>query len=272
MADSIVKYTADGTTTDYSITFSYISRDNVVVLVDGVASTAFAFLNDATIQFTTAPALGSLVVIKRATSTIPLVDFTDGSTLYEADLDLATQQAIYLSEEARDRAENSMELNEATGRWDAMSFRLSNIGVPQADDEVATRGFVNSSGESILVGAQAVRDQLYNLTTSMSSLPYGSAGYNVYDPSTGNLEFFLSEGPQGPVGATGPSGSTGPQGPTGAAGSSSNQISSAADVDISTFGLSDGAVLQYRAATGKWIARNELDTTNGNLVLNGGSF
>ena len=49
MADSIVKYTADGTTTDYSITFSYISRDNVVVLVDGVASTAFAFLNDATI-------------------------------------------------------------------------------------------------------------------------------------------------------------------------------------------------------------------------------
>jgi len=64
----------------------------------------------------------------------------------------------------------------------------------------------------------------------------------------------------------------GPQGPTGAAGSSSNQISSAADVDISTFGLSDGAVLQYRASTGKWIARNELDTTNGNLVLNGGSF
>ena len=64
----------------------------------------------------------------------------------------------------------------------------------------------------------------------------------------------------------------GPQGPAGAAGSSSNQISSAADVDISTFGLSDGAVLQYRAATGKWIARNELDTTNGNLVLNGGSF
>lgn len=218
MADSIVKYTADGATTDYSITFSYISRDNVVVLVDGVVSTAFTFLNDSTIQFTTAPAVDSLVVIKRSTSTTPLVDFTDGSTLYEADLDLANQQAIYLSEEARDRAENSMELNDATGRWDAKGFRLSNIGEPQADDEVATRGFVNTSGQSILVGAQAVRDQLYNLTTSMSSLPYGSAGYNVYDPTTGNLEFFLSEGPQGPVGATGPSGPTGPQGPDGAEG------------------------------------------------------
>ena len=65
---------------------------------------------------------------------------------------------------------------------------------------------------------------------------------------------------------------TGPQGPTGAAGSSSNQISSAADVDVSTFGLVDGAILQYRASTGKWVSRNELDTTSGNLVLSGGSF
>ena len=218
MADSIVKYTADGTTTDYSITFSYIARANVVVLVAGVVSTDFTFINDSTIQFNTAPDLGSLVVIKRSTSTVPLVDFTDGSTLFEADLDLATQQAIYLSEEARDRAENSMELNDATGRWDAKSFRLSNIGDPEADDEVATRGFVNNSGASILNEAKGVRDQLYNLTTSMSSLPYGSAGYNVYDPSTGNLEFFLSEGPQGPSGPTGPAGSTGPQGPDGAEG------------------------------------------------------
>ena len=61
MADSIVKYTADGTTTDYSITFSYIARANVVVLVAGVVSTDFTFINDSTIQFNTAPALGSLV-------------------------------------------------------------------------------------------------------------------------------------------------------------------------------------------------------------------
>ena len=49
MADSIVKYTADGTTTDYSITFSYIARANVVVLVAGVVSTDFTFINDSTI-------------------------------------------------------------------------------------------------------------------------------------------------------------------------------------------------------------------------------
>jgi hypothetical protein len=34
-----------------------------------------------------------------------LVDFTDGSTLFESDLDLANTQARYISEEARDRAD-----------------------------------------------------------------------------------------------------------------------------------------------------------------------
>ena len=64
----------------------------------------------------------------------------------------------------------------------------------------------------------------------------------------------------------------GRQGPQGVAGSSQNQISNAADVDITTFGLNDGSLLQYRASTQKWTARQELDTTTGTIVLNGGSF
>ena len=64
----------------------------------------------------------------------------------------------------------------------------------------------------------------------------------------------------------------GPKGDTGASGSSQNELSSAADVDITTFGLNDGAILQYRASSQKWTARNELDTTTGTFTLNGGSF
>ena len=64
----------------------------------------------------------------------------------------------------------------------------------------------------------------------------------------------------------------GPQGPTGASGSSENNISNAADVDITTFGLNDGSLLQYRASTQKFVARTELDTTTGTIVLNGGNF
>ena len=64
----------------------------------------------------------------------------------------------------------------------------------------------------------------------------------------------------------------GPKGDAGASGASQNRIREASDVDIATFGLNDGAILQYRASTDKFIARNELDTTTGNLVLSGGSF
>jgi hypothetical protein len=64
----------------------------------------------------------------------------------------------------------------------------------------------------------------------------------------------------------------GPKGDTGLAGAAQNAIGQATDVDITSFPLQDGSLLQYRASTGKWTARNELDTTTGNLVLSGGSF
>ena len=62
----------------------------------------------------------------------------------------------------------------------------------------------------------------------------------------------------------------GPQGPQGAAGSSVNNIAQSADVDVS--GLADGALLQYRASDQKFVARNNLDTSTGTLVFNGGNF
>jgi len=62
----------------------------------------------------------------------------------------------------------------------------------------------------------------------------------------------------------------GPQGPQGAAGSSQNNVAQAQDVVIT--GISDGALLQYRASDQKFVARNQLDTTSGTLVFSGGSF
>jgi len=62
----------------------------------------------------------------------------------------------------------------------------------------------------------------------------------------------------------------GPQGPQGASGSSENRILVAADVDAT--GVADGALLQFRASDQKFVARNQLDTSTGTLVFNGGSF
>ena len=62
----------------------------------------------------------------------------------------------------------------------------------------------------------------------------------------------------------------GPQGPQGVAGSSVNNISQSQDVDVSA--LQDGALLQFRASDQKFVARNQLDTTTGSLIFNGGNF
>jgi len=104
---TIVNYTGDGTTNQYAITFDYISRDDVVVEVNDTAA-AFTFVNDTTIQITNTPASGAEVVIQRATPLTALVDFTDGSTLFEADLDLSDKQSRFLAEEARDRADSAI--------------------------------------------------------------------------------------------------------------------------------------------------------------------
>ena len=62
----------------------------------------------------------------------------------------------------------------------------------------------------------------------------------------------------------------GPQGPQGASGSSENKLLEAQDVV--TTGIADGALLQFRASAQKFVARNQLDTTTGTLVFNGGNF
>ena len=62
----------------------------------------------------------------------------------------------------------------------------------------------------------------------------------------------------------------GPAGPQGAACSSENIIAQASDGDVS--GVADGALLQFRASDNKFVARNQLDTTTGQLVFNGGNF
>ena len=42
--------------------------------------------------------------------------------------------------------------------------------------------------------------------------------------------------------------------------------------DVNVTSLSDGALLQYDAATDKFTARNELNTTTGTITFNGGAF
>ncbi len=104
MALSYVSYTGTGAQTDYNVTFAFISRSHVVVLLAGVETSAFTWLSDSQIRFTTAPALSVAIKIKRSTpNTARLVDFQNGSTINaDTDLDTDSNQLFYIAQEAYD--------------------------------------------------------------------------------------------------------------------------------------------------------------------------
>lgn len=124
---SIVNYVADGATNQFQIPFTYINQSDVVVTVNGTTPT-FTFVNSTTINIASTPASGAKVIVKRVTPVTALVDFTDGSTLFEADLDLAHLQNRLIAEESRERADSAIEtLNANITNIDTVAGIAANV-------------------------------------------------------------------------------------------------------------------------------------------------
>ena len=93
-------YTGNGSTTNYSVTFTYLKEADVKVTLDHVATTAYTFANASTISFTTAPANGVAIRIFRDTD----VDaarfvFSSGSALKAGELNENLDQLLYADQE-----------------------------------------------------------------------------------------------------------------------------------------------------------------------------
>lgn len=102
MAYSYISYIGNGVTTQYAVPFAYIRREHVTAQVNGSPAT-FTWVNDSTIQLTTAPADGAEVRLRRITPVdLPLADYTDGSSLTAADLDINNLQHLYTEQELSD--------------------------------------------------------------------------------------------------------------------------------------------------------------------------
>lgn len=97
---SYVNYTGDGSKRDFAIPFQYLDKAHISVKVNGSAA-AFTWVNDSTVRLSVAPAAGAAVYISRVTpKAAPMVDFVDGATLTEDDLDLAVKQLLYVSQDS----------------------------------------------------------------------------------------------------------------------------------------------------------------------------
>ena len=150
MAYSYVTYTGTGSQKLFTVTFPYIAKTHVSVLVDTVATT-FTWNTDSIISIDPAPALDSTVIILRTT---PLdkavINFTNGARLSEADLDLLVAQYLYsLQEDIESRDDRVLDLADLYTRLGAVETTLSRTG--RATGDLLVNGA--AAWESIAAGA-----------------------------------------------------------------------------------------------------------------------
>ena len=157
MAFSYIEYTANGSTTTFSIPFAYTAQADVAVFVNGV-STSFTFASSSTITLSTAPASGIVVRIARTTPiTTRAVDFSNGAILTEADLDNSNIQVFQAAQEAIDTAASSI-FKTADGKFDAQSRVIKNVADPVSAQDAVTKTWAETASTSqlSLATAQAV--------------------------------------------------------------------------------------------------------------------
>jgi len=167
MANTFVDYTGNGTLDTYSITFPYLSNSHVTVQVGGVTQTEATHYNITTsnVVFTSGniPANSAAIRIKRVTERVtPLVDFKDGSTLLEADLDTANLQSFYIAQETDESAFQA----DSDGNYDASNNKLVNVGTPTASTDGATKGYVDTQVAS--------KDALSELSGDLDDIAAGT--------------------------------------------------------------------------------------------------
>lgn len=208
---------ADGVRTSFPVTFPFIERDHVQVLVDG-SPVPFNWVSDAEIVLPAPPATGLEVVRTRETPSVPLVDFTPGSQLNEEELDTIARQGLFSAQEAKVSISQTVGYSATFDALTANGQRITNLAGPINQNDAVTVSWVQNFGGSILSQAQAVVGQLFSLTAEVTTLAPNQEARADYSASTGVLSLYIPKGDQGdpgPAGPIGPQGVPGPAGPEG---------------------------------------------------------
>ncbi len=163
-----VSYTADGNTSTFAITFSFIDSTHVKVFLDGVSTTAFT-ISGSNVVMNSNPANSTVVLIKRETPTnARLVDFQDGSVLTESDLDKSADQNFFIAQEINDESQGSMKLDNAD-RFDALNKRIINVADPVNNNDAVNKGFISTNLTNINTVA-GISSQVTTVANNLSAI------------------------------------------------------------------------------------------------------
>jgi len=179
MAITFVDYTATASQTEFLFNFDYLEDEHVAVFVDGVKKTIGA---DQDYTVVTSPSKrivlnaaatgGEIVRVRRISAPeADLVDFQNGSVLTESELDRAYLHNRYLAEESAEQNDISLRVKAGSdGSFDALNKKIVNVVDPTADQDAATKNYVDDTVAGVVGG----------------SIPDGSVTYAKIQNSVGN--------------------------------------------------------------------------------------
>lgn len=175
-------YTGDGVTQNYAFTFQYLNPSHVKATINGTSTTAFTFFNASTLRFNTAPANGAAITIFRETpSSNLLADYTPGSALREADLELTLQQVLYVAQETQTFAENQS----TAGLQDQITAANSNAStaLTTANNAISTANTAAATANGL---AASIDTANTNASTALSTANAASSTANGLAASISN--------------------------------------------------------------------------------------
>jgi len=201
-AYSTVTHIGNGSITNFSVPFPYLSKEDISVKNNGVDA-SYSWVNDSLISQAVAPAAGVEVTITRSTpKTEPSVAIPDGAILTGEMLRGQALQTLYIAQELFDAVQSVQTHAIVAPESEAPNFTLS-VAASRANKVVAFDTF----GDLTLLGS--------------GSIPVGPTGPTGPAGPQGPQGI---QGTQGIQGIQGPNGPTGPTGPTGAQGIQGNSF------------------------------------------------
>jgi hypothetical protein len=162
-------YTGNGSTTLYSLSFSYLDEADVKVTLNGVATTSFVFVNASTIQFLSAPANGVAIIIYRETNNDAFeATFFAGSAIKAADLNNNFTQLLYVAQEVFARTLSTLG-GTLSGILNMGGYRITNLGTPSAGTDASTKDYVDSNVGAVSASAVAAAASAASASASAAS-------------------------------------------------------------------------------------------------------
>lgn len=199
MAQSYSRYFSDGVTVSYPIAFPYLNRNSIQMFVNGV-SVPFTWDSSQYVRLTTPAPPSAVIEVRRSTpSDTRLVDFVDGSTLTEADLDRANDHVRFVAQEAKDRSNDAIVQN-FDGSWDFRGQPARNVSDPINPQDAVNRQWVETAVTSSVVQAResaltalSTLDQITTISTSFTPRTATVTALKAITPSTLIRSALLTE-------------------------------------------------------------------------------